>query len=126
MDWLIEMPDNYLYGPTSVGTIQEFLARGEIDEHVMLINCAESTTGRLADQPFYQVSPHQVRSAETVFHGTEMPENSEVADTIKMLKQRVHGLEKQIMALHRDLGTAHEYAEQLRSQFIEVTGREPM
>ncbi len=126
MDWLIEMADNYLYGPTSVGTIQEFLARGEIDEHVMLINCAEATTGRLADQPFYQVSPHQVRSAETVFHGTEMPENSDVSDTITMLKQRVHWLEKQVMELQRDLGTAHEYAAQLRSQFTEVTGREPM
>ena len=38
MDWLIEMPDNFLYGPTSVGTLQEFLATGEIDENVSVIN----------------------------------------------------------------------------------------
>jgi len=37
------MPDNYLYGPTNVGTIQEFIATGEIDENVMLINCLEAT-----------------------------------------------------------------------------------
>ena len=124
MDWLIEMPDNYLYGPTSVGTIQEFLARGEINEHVTLINCSESTTGRLADQPFYQVSPHQVRSADTVFYGTEMPEDSATGDAV--LKQRIHWLEKQIMELQRDLSVSQEHVAHLRAQFLEVTGREPM
>ena len=34
MDMLVQMPDNYLYGPTNVATIQEFLATGEIDENV--------------------------------------------------------------------------------------------
>lgn len=126
MDWLIEMPDNYLYGPTSVGTIQEFLATGEIDENVMLINCLEATMGRLSDQPFYQASPHQVRSADTVFHGTTMPEDVAGSEAAGLMKQRIHWLEKQIMELQRDLGRAEEYNGFLRAQFIEATGREPM
>lgn len=126
MDWLIEMPDNYLYGPTSLGTIQEFLATGEIDENVMVINCAEATIGRLSEQPFYQVSPHHIRSAETVFQGTAMPEEPSGTEAVVILKQRIHWLEKQIMELQRDLGMAEELNAAIRAQFIELIGREPM
>lgn len=126
MDWLIEMPDNYLYGPTSVGAIQEFLATGEIDENVMVINCLESTIGRLNDQPFYKDSPHHIRSAETVFHGTNLPEDAEALEAAGMLRQRVHWLEKQVMELQHDLSIAEAYNGSLRSQFIEATGREPL
>lgn len=126
MDWLIEMPDNYLYGPTSVGTIQEFLATGEVDENVMVINCLEGTQGRMGDQPFYQASPHHVRSAETVFHGTEMPQDSSVTEGQAVLRQRIHWLEKQVIELQHDLAMSQAYTETLRSQFIEATGREPM
>ena len=126
MDWLIEMPDNYLYGPTSIGTIQEFLATGEVDENVMVINCLEGMMGRLSDQPFYQASPHHVRSAETVFHGTDMPQDTASAEGNALLRQRVHWLEKQVMELQHDLATAQAYTESLRSQYIEATGREPM
>ena len=126
MDWLIEMPDNYLYGPTNVGSIQEFLATGEIDENVMVINCLESTIGRLSDQPFYRDSPHHIRSAETVFHGTDLPEDAQGLEAAGMLRQRLHLLEKHLMELQHDLGLAEEYNASLRSQFIEATGREPM
>ncbi len=126
MDWLIEMPDNYLYGPTSVGAIQEFLATGEIDEHVMVINCVESTVGRLSDQPFYQVSPHHVRSAETVFHGTDLPEDRADAEAAALMRQRIHALERHIMELQHDLALAEEYNASLRAQFLEAVGREPL
>src|SRR3569623_2737619 len=71
MDWLIEMPDKYLYGPPSVGTLQEFLATGEIDEHVIVINCLAGNSGRLNEQPFYSASPPHIRSAETVIPGPQ-------------------------------------------------------
>ncbi len=124
MDWLIEMPDNYLYGPTSVGTLQEFLATGEIDEHVTVINCREGTIGRLSEQPFYSASPQHMRSADTVFQGTQMPGDPTVTDST--LKQRVAWLEKQVIELQRDLGLAEEYNAYLRQQFIEATGRSPL
>ena len=126
MDWLIEMPDNYLYGPTSVGTIQEFLATGEVDENVMVINCLEGTQDRLSAQPFYQASPHHIRSAETTFMGTDMPQDAAATEAQTLLRQRLHWLEKQVIELQHDLSMAHSYTETLRAQFIEATGREPM
>lgn len=125
MDWLIEMPDKFLYGPTSIGTIQEFLATGEIDENVVVINTLEGTSGRLADQPFYQASPHSRRSAETTLRGTLWKNELEHAAD-QTLVQRIHWLEKQAMELQRDLGLAQQYNEFLRAQFREATGRDPL
>lgn len=122
MDWLIEMPDNYLYGPTNVGTIQEFLATGEIDGTVTLINCRTGAEDRLEDLPFFQASPHQTRSAETTFVGTQYSTQS-TGDPA--LARRIQLLEKQIVEYQRVVDQWQAAYESLRQQYIEATGREP-
>lgn len=125
MDWLIQMPDNYLYGPTNVATIQEFLATGEIDENVMIINCKEGTEKRLGELPFFQASPHHMRSAETTHQGTQWPDEKRGGGDAA-LQQRVALLEKQLMACQRTLDEWEQAYNSLRQQFIEATGREPV
>jgi hypothetical protein len=125
MDWLIEMPDNSLYGPTSVGTLQEFLATGEIDGHVTIINCLDGSTTRLEELPFFKASPQQIRSAETTFHGTQMPEQSHHGEDSAAVKHRIAWLERQVIDLQHALGVAENQIESLRQQYIEATGREP-
>jgi len=127
MDWLIEMPDNYLYGPTNVGTIQEFLATGEIDEHVMVINCAEGSEGRLSEQPFFQASPHHVRSASTSFQGTQWPDmKTGGEENDAATGKRIAWLEKENMELQRAVSDWKEAYASLRQQFTEATGRDPL
>ena len=126
MDWLIEMPDNYLYGPTNIGTIQEFLATGEIDENVRVINCVEGTESSLADMDFYKASPHRIRSADTSFVGTQWPESKNIEGGDVALKHRIALLEKTTMELQRSVDEWQHAYEGLRQQFIETTGREPM
>lgn len=126
MDWLIEMSDNYLYGPTNIGTIQEFLATGEIDENVTVINCVEGTELRLADAEFYQASPHHIRSADTSFIGAQWPEAMKLEGGDPALRQRIMMLEKAAMELQRSVDEWQQAYEGLRQQFIEATGREPM
>lgn len=125
MDWLIEMPDNYLYGPTNVGTIQEFLATGEIDEHVVVINCAEGIEGRLSDQPFFQASPHHIRSAATTFQGTMWGDDQSGGSVEATLLKRMNLLERENMELQRAVNEWQEAYEGLKQQFVEATGREP-
>lgn len=125
MDWLIEMPDNYLYGPTNVGTIQEFLATGEIDEHVVVINCAEGIEGRLSDQPFFQASPHHIRSAATTFQGTMWGDAQGGGSVEATLLKRMNLLERENMELQRAVNEWQEAYEGLKQQFVEATGREP-
>jgi hypothetical protein len=123
MDWLIEMPDNYLYGPTNVGTIQEFLATGQIDGSVALINCRTGDESRLEDTPFFQASPHHTRSAETTFVGTQYGQST-THDSV--LAHRVASLEKQLVEYQLALDQWQEAYHSLRQQFIEATGREPL
>ena len=126
MDWLIEMPDNYLYGPTNIGTIQEFLATGEIDENVRVINCVEGAESCLADTDFYKASPHHIRSADTSFVGTQWPEAARQEGADPALRQRIALLEKTTMELQRSVDEWQQAYASLRQQFIETTGREPM
>jgi hypothetical protein len=123
MDWLIEMPDNYLYGPTNVGTIQEFLATGEIDGSVMLINCRTGVEARLESLPLFQASPHQTRGPETTFVGTQYSVHTTGDAT---LVNRIHALEKQLLDYQRVIDQWQEAYNGLRQQFIEATGREPL
>ena len=123
MDWLIEMPDSLLYGPTSVGTLQEFLATGEIDENNTVINTLEGTTSRIKDLPFFQASPHRIRGAQEIVGNGAGHEGGEVNS---ILKQRCTWLEKQVMELQRDILRWQERCDGLRAQYLEATGREPL
>ena len=49
MDWLIETPDNPLYGPTTSGAIMEFLRMAEITSRAQLINCCTAERMILSD-----------------------------------------------------------------------------
>lgn len=124
MDWLIQMPDKYLYGPTNVATIQEFLATGEIDENVTVINCIEGVESRLGDQRFFQVSPQHVRSADTTLMGSQWPDQARGGDP--MMQQRLTVLERQIIEYQHTVDEWQNAYASLRQQFIEATGREPM
>ncbi len=125
MDLLVQMPDNYLYGPTNVATIQEFLATGEIDETVTIINCLDNKESRLADLSWFQASPQRARSAATTFIGTQRPDGKSMAgDAVQ--QSRIATLEKQVMELQRVLDEWQQAYHGLRQQFIETTGREPL
>src|SRR5881296_1716856 len=38
MDWLVELTSEHYYGPTTIGTLQEFIRLGEIDGETLVIN----------------------------------------------------------------------------------------
>lgn len=125
MDWLIEMPDKYLYGPTNVATIQEFLATGQVDGNVVLINCVDATESRISEQPFFGFSPQHTRSSETTHVGAKWPDQQKGNGTDAQLQQRVTLLEKQVVEYQHSLDEWERNFSSLRQQFIEVTGREP-
>ena len=123
MDWLIEMPDNLLYGPTSVGTLQEFLATGEINENVTVINTLEGTTSRINELPFFQASPHRIRGSQEI--NPNSPPEAQASDPLSALNQRCQWLEKQNVELQHEVARWQELTASLRQQFIESTGTEP-
>ena len=124
MDWLVEMTDGFLYGPTSVGTLQEFLAMGEIDENTTVINTLEASTGRIGELPFFKASPHRIRGTQEI-NGASSVSESGAGENSGAMRQRVMWLEKQVMELQRDALRWQDAWHNVRTQFIEATGREP-
>jgi len=125
MDLLVQMPDNYLYGPTNVATIQEFLATGEIDENVTIIDCRDNRESRLADLSWFPASPQHVRSSSTTFVGTQWPDDKRAPGDASQ-QSRLVSLERQVMELQRVVDEWQHAYKSLQQQFIEATGREPM
>ncbi len=124
MDWLIQMPDQYLYGPTNIATIQEFLATGQVDGNVVLINCVDATESRLSEQAFFGFSPQHTRSAETTLVGAQWPDLQR-GSTDPVLQQRVALLERQVVEYQHTVDEWQRSYASLRQQFIEATGRDP-
>lgn len=124
MDWLVEMPDGFLYGPTSVGTLQEFLATGEIDERTTVINTFENTKTRINELPFFMASPQRVRGALEIASAADGSAAGASGESLPM-QQRCAWLERQNMELQREIGRCHEAAQSIRQQFVEATGRDP-
>ena len=125
MDLLVQMPDNYLYGPTNVATIQEFLATGEIDENVTIINCLDNTEARLSEMAWFNASPHHVRSAATTLLGTQWPDDKKgPADASQ--QARIATLERQVMELQRVVDEWQQAYNSLKQQYVEKVGREPI
>lgn len=53
MDWLVEVPGQPLYGPTTAGTLLEFLSIGEISAETKILNCCSGEKMRLGDASFF-------------------------------------------------------------------------
>lgn len=51
MDWLVEVTSEHLYGPTTVGAIQEFLRLGDINADTFVINSCDGTRRQIRDMP---------------------------------------------------------------------------
>jgi hypothetical protein len=51
MDWLVEVTSELLYGPTTVGAIQEFLRLGDINADTFVINSCDGTRRQIRDLP---------------------------------------------------------------------------
>lgn len=53
MDWLVEVPGQPLYGPTTAGTLLEFLSLGEISAETKILNCCSGGKMRLGEASFF-------------------------------------------------------------------------
>ena len=90
MDWLIEVPDNPLYGPTTRGALLEFLRMGEITTSTRIVNCCTGENLTLAEAPFYR----QSESTDLAVRVEELEAELLVASTtIERLQARIAALE---------------------------------
>jgi hypothetical protein len=104
MDWLVEIPGQPLYGPTTAGTLLEFLSSGEISAETKILNCCSGAVMRLGDVNFFPSTPHNLESGAKEnlqkhlleLEMTLLEKSTELnfaLDTIARLEQRIKELE---------------------------------
>lgn len=51
MDWLVEVTSERYYGPTTLGSVQEFVRLGDIDGETFIVNACDGSRCRIQDIP---------------------------------------------------------------------------
>lgn len=105
MDYLIETgPDQY-YGPTTIGSVREFLAAGEIDHDTLITNCKDGT----------QRAVHEVEELKQI--SAEEPIRTSIREN---LQQRLRELEEALMEERRARQAAESRCERLQTRLSEI------
>ncbi len=90
MDWIVEVTSERLYGPTTLGSIREFLRLGEIDDDTSVINACEARRQHIRDlAPLLEALPEEVAppANETVAVPTAAGMAIAVQERIRELEQ---------------------------------------
>jgi hypothetical protein len=95
MDWLVEVPGQPLYGPTTAETLLEFLSLGEISADTTILNCCNGSAMRLGDAHFFPVPPT-----------SEEDENNEGANLKESLQKKIFELEMTVLQKQTELNFA--------------------
>ncbi len=60
MDWLVELTSEHYYGPTTLGTLREFIRLGEIDGETVVINSCDGTRRQVREMPdLWETAPSE-------------------------------------------------------------------
>jgi len=123
MDWLVEVSEDYLYGPTTFGTVQEFLAAGEIGPDTNVINCKEGSQARVRDMPVFSTRLRANNVENLVNESTSHAIGSD--DPSMTNSEHILQLEGKILDLRRALNDAELRYQQLRKKYTDETGNAP-
>ena len=105
MDYLLEVAPDQFYGPTTLGTVREFLATGEITTETRVTNCCtgkETTAGQIPG-----LLP-QIESTPPARSGIRLN-----------LQQRIRELEELLVSERRAREIAEHLVEKLEAQLAE-------
>lgn len=124
MDWLVVVGDNLLYGPTTAGSLLEFVQLGEITPETALVNCCTGQVWNLSETPFYEQA--QAEPKEDMIPNNPLLAMLQQTGTgsIKFnLQKRVRELESALLDKRRKLMTAEETITRLETKVHELEGK---
>jgi hypothetical protein len=118
MDWLVELTSEQLYGPTTLGAVQEFLNLGEINIDTTLINARDGTNAAVRDIEGLVIPEDEPEAVES----TGEPVRSGIRAS---LQQRIRQLESTLLEERRALESLEERYHKLEAKYLEVTNGQP-
>ncbi len=124
MDWLIELTSEQLYGPTTLGAIQEFINQGEVHADTNLINAKDGTSAAISELPDLTL-PGAAPAEEPA--PTPDPTGHPLRTGIRAsLQQRIRELEHTLIEERRALDTLEERYEKLEAMYTELAKQRPI
>jgi hypothetical protein len=118
MDWLVALTSEQLYGPTTLGAVQEFLNLGEINADTLIVNARDGSTS-------------QIKEIDVLTIPEEEPEVAEAADQPvrtgirASLQQRIRELENTLLEERRAFESLEERYNKLEAKYIEIVKQRP-
>lgn len=120
MDWLIELSSEQLYGPTTLGAIQEFINLGEVHADTNLINAKDGTSTAVNEVPDLLLpdsAPAQTSETPVALETSAHPLRTGIRAS---LQQRIRELEHTLIEERRALDTLEERYEKLEAMYNEL------
>lgn len=118
MDWLVELTTEQLYGPTTLGAVQEFLNFGEINMETKLINARDGQELHVRDVELLTIPEEEPEVVES----SDQPVRSGIRAS---LQQRIRELEHTLLEERRALEALEERYEKLEAKYVEIVKNRP-
>lgn len=117
MDWLVELTSESYYGPTTLGSIQEFIHLGEIDHETLAINACDGSRHKIGALPL----PEIASSDTEIGYANEPPPSGISVD----LYDRIRELEQSLSEERRVLQETEERYAELERRYNELIQHAP-
>jgi len=115
MDWIVEITSERLYGPTTLGSLREFLRLSEIDENSFVINACDGTRQQIRDiapqlagvTVFAHPQQEGETTAEPLSSGMSVAVQERIAELERALRDERHAL-AELEERYRELEAKHD------------------
>jgi hypothetical protein len=124
MDWLVEVTSERYYGPTTLGSIQEFIRLGDIDAETFILNACDGTRMQIQEMPGLLETAAQEEDVDLATAPNEPESNEpEISGMEIEMQDRIRDLEQSLADERRALAEAEERYRDLAQKYNELVGQ---
>ena len=124
MDWLVELTSEHYYGPTTLGTLREFIRLGEIDGETVVINSCDGTRRQLREMPeLWETAPSEADENQFQIQLGD-PVGPTVAKMSTRLQERIRDLEQTLQEQRRALAESQQRYNELERKYQDLLLRD--
>src|ERR1041385_379571 len=123
MDWLVEVTSEHYYGPTTLGSIQEFIRLGEISAETFVINSCSGTRQQIQEMPAFLKTSDQNGDAATNEDELNLASQPAASGISIRLQEHVRDLEQSLREERRALMEAEQRYQELERKYQELASK---
>ena len=124
MDWLVELTSENYYGPTTLGTLREFIRLGEIDGETIVINSCDGTRRQVREMPdLWETAPSEADENQFQIQ-LDDPVGPTVAKMSNPLQERIRDLEQTLEEERRVLAESQQRYNELERKYQDLLLRD--